>query len=106
MRKKRRESRHTQVGSYPDTEAAHRQHPENGAQRLGHAQLDRRGRLAQVEREHNRHGHDGHGDGEAEVREEGFWEPPQRLLVAVTRIGARKGYYFARWRSGRGIVHH
>jgi hypothetical protein len=63
--------KHTHVISNPGRETAHRQHPKDGAQRLGHAQLEVGGRLAQVEGEHDGDGHDGHVDGEAEVGEEG-----------------------------------
>jgi hypothetical protein len=51
-------------------QGGHGQDPEDGAERLRHAQLEGAGLALEVEGQGDCHGDDGHVDGQAEVRQE------------------------------------
>lgn len=81
-RENKEEEERTRIVGDPNSQTADGQCPEDGAQRLGHAQLDVGGSLAQMKGEHDGNGYDRHVDGKAEVGEEG-WERETRRALAV-----------------------
>lgn len=78
------ESELTYIIPQPNKQARDAQHPEDDAQRLGHAQLGGAGLALEVEGEDDGDGNDGHVDGEAEVGQEG-------PLVGAVVAGVRRG---------------